>query len=73
MVVGALIPLQGGNQANPLQASSPPIANIFGLDHEVNVQTRDHSYDTPPSVFDSSGSQPTGSITIEKPTIDIVP
>ena len=33
----------------------------------------DHSYDTPPSVSDSLGSKPNGSLTIEKPTIDIVP
>ena len=59
MVAATLVPLQGGNQANlrqggnqenPPQWGNPPIANIFGLDHKVNIQTRAHSYDTPPSV-----------------------
>ena len=56
-----------------MQGGNPPIANIFGLDHEVNIQTRAHFYDTSPSVSDPSGSKPNGSLTIEKPTIDIVP
>ena len=73
MVVVTPIPLQGANQINPLQGGNQPISNIFGLDHEVNIQIRAHSYDTPPIVSDSSGSKPNGSLTIEKPTIDIVP
>ena len=73
MVVAAPIPPQGGNQANPLQGGNPPISNIFGLAHEVNIQTRFHSYDTPPSVSNSLGSKSTGSPTIEKLTIYIVP
>ena len=66
-------PPQGGNQANPTQGDGPPISNIFGLDHEINIQTRAHSYDTPPSVSDSSKSKPNASIIVDKPTIDIVP
>ena len=73
MVVEALAPPQGGNQAKPPQGRNTPISNIFGLDHEVNVQTRAHSYETPPSVSDLSISKPNGSLTIEKTTIDIVP
>ena len=82
MVVAASVPPQrgnwanlprGGNQETPLQGENPPISNIFGLDHEVNIQKGAHSYDTPPSVLESSGSKPNGSLTIEKPTIDIVP
>ena len=42
-------------------------------DHEVNIQTRSHSYDVPPSTLDQLESQPSGSLPIEKPTIDIVP
>ena len=30
-----------------------------------------HSYDTPPSVLDPSGSQPNGSLSMKKPTIGI--
>ena len=73
MVVVALVPPQRGNQTNPPQGGNQPIANIFGLDHEVNVQKRDHSYDTPCSDSNPSRSQPSGSLTVEKPTIDIVP
>ena len=82
MVSTAMVPLQGGNQANlphggnqenPPQGGNPPIANIFGLDNEVNIQTRGHSYDTTPSVSGSLGSKPNGSLTINKSTIHIVP
>ena len=62
-----------GNKENHQEGGNSPIANIFGLDHEINVQTRAHSYDTPPSVLDPSGSQPSSSLTIKKPTTDIVP
>ena len=68
-----MVPPQGRNQANPPQGGNSPISNIFRLDHEVNVQTRAHSYETPPSVSDLSRSKPNGSLTIEKTTIDIVP
>ena len=42
-------------------------------DHEVNIKMIYHSYDVPPSTLDQLESQPSGSLTIEKPTIDIVP
>ena len=42
-------------------------------DHEVNIKKRYHSYDVPHSTLDQLESQPNGSLTIEKPTIDIVP
>ena len=42
-------------------------------DHEVNINTRSHSYDVPHSTLDQSESQLNGSLTIEKPTIYIVP
>ena len=67
------IPPQVGNQENAPQGGIPPLAKIFGLDHDVNVQIRGHSYDIPPTVLDPPGSQLNGSLSIKKPTIDIVP
>ena len=42
-------------------------------DHEVHIQMIYHSYDIPPSTLDQSESHPCGSLTIEKPTIYILP
>ena len=41
--------------------------------NDVNIQMTYHSYDVPPSTLDQSKSQPSGSLSIDKPTIDIVP
>ena len=50
--VAALVPPQGGNQENLVKGGNPPISNIFGLDHEVNVYMRASSYGTPLSFSD---------------------
>ena len=42
-------------------------------DHEVNIKTRHHSYDVPPSTLDQSESHPSVSLTFEKLTIYIIP
>ena len=42
-------------------------------DNEVNIQMIYHYYDVPPSTLDQFESHPSGSLTIETPTIDIVP
>ena len=73
MVATTLVPLAGGNQSKFPQWGNDPHANVFMCDHEVNIQTRSQSYDVPPSTLDQSESQPNGSLTIEKPPIDIVP
>ena len=69
-MVGAIwVPPPGGNN---LQEGNDPKANVFMCDHEVNITMISHSYDVPPSTLDQSKSQPSSSLTIEKPTIDIV-
>ena len=73
MVATMLVPSLGGNQSKYLQGGNDPNANVFMYDHEVNIQTRSNSYDVPPSTLDQSESQPSDSIPIKKPTIDIVP
>ena len=73
MVSTTLEPTPGGNQSKYLQEGNDPNAIVFIYDHEVNIKMRSHSYDVPPSTLDQSESHPNGSLTIEKPTIDIVP
>ena len=73
MVATLLVPLLRGNQSKPSQGGNNPNANVFMYDHEVNIKMRSHSYDVPPSTLDQSKSHPSDSLTIEKPTIDIVP
>ena len=62
-----------GNQSKPSQGGNDPNANVLMCDHEVNIQTRSYFYAVPPSTLDQSESQPSGSLIIEKPTINIVP
>ena len=73
MVSTMLVPLPGGNQSKSQQEGNDPNVNVFMCDREVNIQMIYHSYDVPPSTLDQSESQPSGSLTIEKPTIEIVP
>ena len=73
MVSTVLIPTSGGNQSKSPQKGNDPNTNVFMCDHEVNIQMIYHSYDVPPSTLDQLRSQPSGSLTSEKPTIDIVP
>ena len=73
MVSTVLVPLPGGDQSKSPQEGNYPNANVFMCDHEVNIKRRYHYYDVPPSTLDQSESHPSGSLTIEKPTIDIVP
>ena len=73
MVSTTWVPLPRGNQSKPSQGGNDPSANVFMCDHKVNIKMRSHSYDVPPSTLVQTKSQPSGSITIEKPTIDIVP
>ena len=73
MVATTLEPLQGRDQSKSPQEGNYPNSNVFMCDHEVNIIMRSHSYDAPPSTLDQSESHPNGSLTIEKPTIDIVP
>ena len=73
MVSTTLVPLLEGNQSKSPQVGNDRNANVFMCDHEVSIKTRSHSYDVPPSTLDQSESQPIGSLTIEKPTIGIVP
>ena len=73
MVATMLVPLLVGIHSKSPQEGNDPNANVFMCDHEVNIQMIYHSYDVLPSTLDKSESQPSGSLTIEKPTIDIVP
>ena len=73
MVSTMLVPLLGGNESYPPQGGNDRNANVFMCDHEVNIKMIYHSYDVLPSTLDQSKSHPSGSLTIEKPTIDIVP
>ena len=73
MVSTMLVPLPGGDQSKSPQEGNYPNANVFMCDHEVNIQMIYHSYDVPPSTMDQSESKPSDYLTIEKPTIDIVP
>ena len=73
MVATILEPLPGGNQSKSTQVGNDPNSNVFMCDQEVNIKMRSHSYDVPPSTLDQSESHPSDSLTIEKPTIDIVP
>ena len=73
LVSTMLVPLPRRNQSKSLQEGNDPNANVFMCDHDVNIQTRSHSYDVFPSTLDQSESHPSGSVTIEKPTIEIVP
>ena len=73
MVSIALVPMQGGNQSKSLQGGNAPNVNVFMCDHEVNIQIIYHSYDVPPSTLDQLESHPSGSLTIYKPTIEILP
>ena len=72
MVSTTLEPPPGGNQLKYLQEGNDPNTNIFICDHEVNIKMRSHSYDVPSITLDQSESYPSGSLTIEKQTIDIV-
>ena len=73
MVATMLVPLPGGNQSKSLQEGNDPNAIVFMCGHEVNIKTIYHSYDVPLSTLDQLESHPNGFLTIEKPTIDIVP
>ena len=73
MAATVMVPFPGETQSNSTQKGNDPNANVFMCDHEVNIKMRYYSYDVPLSTFDQSESDPNGSLTIEKPTIDIVP
>ena len=73
MVSTMLEPPLGGNQSNSPQEGNDPNDNVFMFDHQVNIKMRSHLYYVPPSALYQSESHPNGSLTIEKPTIDIVP
>ena len=73
MVATMLVPPPRGNQSKPLQEGNDRNVNVFIYNHEVNIKNIYHSYDIPPSKLDQLKSQPSGSLTIEKPTIGIVP
>ena len=73
MVSTTLVPPLGGNQSDSPQGGNDRNANVFMCDHEVNINMIYHSYDVLPSTLDQSESHPSGSLTIEKPTIGIVP
>ena len=73
MVATMLVTLAGGNQSKSSQEGNDPNSNVFMCDHEVNIQTISHFDDVPPSTLDQLESQPSGSLLVKKPTIDIVP
>ena len=73
MVATTRVPPPGGNQSKFPQEGNDPDAKVFMCDHEVNIKMISHSYNVPPSTLDQLESKFSGSLTIEKPTIDIVP
>ena len=73
MVATTLEPLQGRDQSKSPQEGNYPNSNVFMCDHEVNIKTKSHSYGVPPSTLYRSESHPSGSLPIDKITIDIVP
>ena len=73
MVATKLAPLLGGNQSKSSHEGNDPNANVLMCDHEVNIQMIYHSYDVPPCTLYQPKSHSSGSLTVEKPTIGIVP
>jgi len=74
MISSAPSPLEGCKKANPPSTGNFTNANVFICDREVHIYTQSCSYDVSSYLFVSLyTSYLSGSLRIEKPTIDTMP